>query len=89
MRDAINLVFRVQNTWPPQRIANCKINLVDKTLGIKIPVTLRDTDQDEANHSTVGPDIFENRAALDVLISGKGITELDLSHRIFHIDIYW
>jgi len=52
------------------------MNHVDTTLGIKIPAILCNTDQDEASLSAAGPDIFENRTALDVLISGKRIIEL-------------
>ena len=49
------------------------MNHVDKALRIKIPAILHGTDKDEASHSAVGPNIFESRTALDVLISGKGI----------------
>ena len=48
---------------------------------------LGDTEQDEANNSTVGPNIFENRTALDVLISGK--ERIVTSDHGCDIDVNW
>ncbi|KAF8421382.1 hypothetical protein EV426DRAFT_718708 [Tirmania nivea] len=78
-RKSYELIYRTQRSWSVQRVADCKVNRVDEKNAIKIPAIFGDR-EDTTEEAQCDDRGFENRTALDILITGKFHT---LTNRMF------